>query len=123
MTEGALKCEKCSELVDMLPHMCPPKVQPGRKDDVGKPRWDLMPPIAEETVIGVLTFGAKKYAPEDWRKVEGWRWRYYRAALGHIKSWWLGEWADGESGAPHLAHAICCLLFLLELEIERRGKK
>lgn len=88
----------------------------GRKDDAGKPRFDLMPPFAWKAVIDVLTFGAGKYAPENWRKVEGWRWRYYRACLGHVWAWWTGERLDKDSGLPHLAHAVCCLLFLLELD-------
>lgn len=88
----------------------------GRKDDAGKPRFDLFPSKAEKAIVDVLTFGANKYAPDNWRKVEGWRWRYYRAARGHIWAWATGEKLDKESGLPHLAHAVCCLLFLLELD-------
>lgn len=88
----------------------------GMKLDAGKPRWDLIPPLALEDVARVLEFGARKYAPDNWRKVEGWRWRYLRAGIGHIYSHLRGERMDLESGFPHLAHAICCLLFVLELE-------
>jgi hypothetical protein len=103
---------------------------PGRKDDTGKPRFDLMPLHAYKAVIDVLTYGAGKYAPENWRKVEGWRWRYYRAALGHIWKWAAGEWLDTDpdaagnvSNLPHLAHACCCLLFILELDTSEGEKK
>lgn len=89
----------------------------GRKLDAGKPRFDLMPLHAYKAVVDVLTYGAGKYAPENWRKVDGWRWRYYRAALGHIYAWAVGERLDAESGLPHLAHAVCCLLFILELDV------
>lgn len=88
----------------------------GLKLDEGKTRYDLLPAASLEHVAQVLTFGAKKYAPDNWRKVDGWRWRYYRAALGHLLAWWRGEKLDQESGLPHLAHAACCVLFLLELE-------
>jgi hypothetical protein len=109
------------DVAQPTPLESPPAV--GMKFDTGKPRWDLMPPIAEKAVVDVLTYGAGKYAPENWRKVEGWRWRYWRAAKGHIWKWATGEWLDEESGQPHLAHAICCLLFIIELETERREKK
>lgn len=90
--------------------------EPGQKLDDGKPRWDLLPPKALHEVVLVLTFGANKYSPDNWRQVPGWRWRYFRAALGHLWSWWRGEERDLESGLPHLAHAACCVLFLLDLD-------
>ena len=31
----------------------------------------------------------------------------------HLQAWWSGERLDKESGLPHLAHAVCCLLFLM----------
>lgn len=88
----------------------------GRKDDAEKPRYDLIPFKALDQVVGVLTYGAQKYAPENWRKVEGWRWRYLAASLRHLTKWASGEKIDPESGHPHLAHALCCLFFLAELD-------
>lgn len=93
------------------------KVEAGRKDDAGKPRFDLLPWVALEQVARVLEFGARKYAPDNWRKVKGWRWRYFRAAIGHLAKWKAGEKLDAESGLSHLAHAACCLLFMLELDV------
>lgn len=90
----------------------------GTKYDKDKVRLDLIPPIALLLVGGVLTYGAKKYAPENWRKVKGWRWRYIGAALRHLLTYMQGERQDPESGHPHLAHAACCLLFILELDAE-----
>ena len=85
----------------------------GEKKDAGKPRWDLLPfgPVSE--VVDVLTFGAAKYAPDNWQKVPDARARYFAAALRHLTAWWNGERADPETGLSHLAHASCCLLFLL----------
>ena len=88
----------------------------GVKHDSEKTRLDLLPPVSLELVGQVLTHGAKKYSPQNWRHVEGWRWRYTAAALRHLVAWMRGERADAESGLPHLAHALCCLMFLLELD-------
>lgn len=85
---------------------------PGRKHDAGKPRWDLLPWGPLEDVAKVLEFGARKYAPNNWQKVEGGGWRYLRAGLGHLAARARGERLDPESGLPHLAHAVCCCLFL-----------
>ena len=89
----------------------------GIKGDVAKPRWDLLPWEAAESIVAVLTYGAKKYAPDNWRRVDGGRWRYYGAALRHLVAWWRGERVDPESGLHHLAHAGCCVLFLLALDM------
>lgn len=88
----------------------------GVKHDQGKPRFDLLPPRAVEAVARVLEFGARKYAPGNWQKVQGGRWRYTRAALGHVFAYVKGEQKDPESGENHLAHAACCVLFLLDFE-------
>ena len=85
----------------------------GRKYDGEKLRWDLLPWEPTEEVVKVLTFGAKKYAPNNWKYVPGRRWRYIGAAYRHLKAWICGEKLDVETGLHHLAHAACCLLFLL----------
>ena len=90
----------------------------GQKHDAEKPRYDLVPPQALEWIAQVLTYGAHKYAPENWRKVDGWRWRYFSAAMRHLWAWQKGERYDQESTLPHLAHALCCLMFMLELDVQ-----
>jgi hypothetical protein len=87
----------------------------GRKDDGGKLRFDLIPPRAEELIVQVLTYGAKKYAPENWRVVPNAVERYTAAYRRHMNKLAQGEELDPESGLPHLAHAATSLLFLLEL--------
>lgn len=86
------------------------------KNDAGKWRFSLVPLCALRSVIAVLEFGATKYAPDNWKTVPDARRRYFDAAIRHITAWWSGETADSESGEHHLAHAICCLLFLLWIE-------
>lgn len=90
----------------------------GRKFDQGKRRFSLIPLKALYAVMDVLEYGAKKYAPGNWRKVPDARTRYYDAAIRHITAWWGGETCDPESGLHHLGHACCCLVFLLALELE-----
>jgi hypothetical protein len=89
----------------------------GSKYDKDKAMWGLLPPVATGSEVDVLTYGAKKYAPENWRKVKGWRWRYLDAAFRHLFAYMRGEFNDPESGLPHLAHVLCCVKFLLELEM------
>jgi len=93
----------------------------GRKDDNGKTRYDLLPPLALDDIAQVLTFGAQKYAPENWRKVEDPAARYFAAAQRHLWASKRGELYDAESGVSHLAHAACCIMFLLELERGEHG--
>lgn len=85
------------------------------KHDETKRRWDLMPWVALQSIVDVLQFGAMKYGDNNWRTVEHGKRRYFAAAMRHLVAWALGEETDRESGLPHLAHAACCLLFMMEL--------
>ena len=85
------------------------------KADDGKVRAELLPPRAILAIARVLTFGAKKYAPENWRKC-GDPTRYTGAALRHVLAYMGGEQRDAESGEHHLAHAACCLMFIVDIE-------
>jgi hypothetical protein len=89
----------------------------GTKHDNGKPRWDLLQWTALSSVVDVMTFGATKYAPDNWRLVPDWRARYSAALMRHFAAWRRGEQFDGESGLPHLAHVAWNALSLLELEL------
>lgn len=91
-----------------------------KKYDTGKPRYGLIPPLAEEELAKVLTFGAEKYEPDNWRKVDDLS-RYVDATLRHISAYRKGSSFDDESGLHHLAHAMCCLAFITELELEKQN--
>jgi hypothetical protein len=93
--------------------------EPGMKFDGGKPRWDLLPFDAVAKMVDVLTVGAAKYTAENWRLVPDANARYFAALLRHLSAWKQGERDDPETGLPHLAHAGCCVLFLLALELKR----
>ena len=84
----------------------------GYKADEDKPDWSLLPLDVVEDSVRVLTVGALKYSPDNWKLVEGARDRYFAAAMRHLTAWQFGELTDRETGLPHLAHASCCLLFL-----------
>lgn len=88
----------------------------GNKNDNGKLPWHLLPFPAVEKIIQVLQYGAGKYGENNWKHVKNQRHRYFSALCRHIFAWWKGEKTDPESGFSHLAHAGCCLLFLLDRE-------
>ena len=79
---------------------------------------NLLPPKAIVEVAKVLTFGAEKYDAENWRKLDDLQNRYTAGALRHIFAHMDGEKLDPETGLSHMAHALCCLLFKLEIELE-----
>lgn len=96
----------------------------GIKFDDGKLRHDLLPNYPIHETIKVLMYGAEKYDDHNWKKVLNLRARYYNACKRHIDDWWEGEQLDtGDennpgSGLHHLAHAMCCLIFLMQAEKE-----
>ncbi len=94
----------------------PNKFTTGNKHDSGKPLMGAVPPNALLAVARVLTFGAEKYGRDNWRQVENAETRYLDAALRHINAYQRGEAVDPESGGSHLAHAVCSLMFMLELQ-------
>lgn len=89
----------------------------GAKHDAGKLKWSLLPLDALREVLRVLHFGADKYGEFNWEFVDNKHERYFNAALRHLTAWWDGELADEESGFSHLAHAACCVLFLLASDV------
>ncbi len=91
----------------------------GVKYDKDKPMWSLVPMRPMEEVVGVLTYGAQKYSPDNWKNVDDAEQRYFNAAMRHIWAWRQGEQFDIESHKSHLAHAMCCLLFLMAFDNEK----
>jgi hypothetical protein len=92
----------------------------GVKYDGEKPMMQLLPPRATVEVAKVLTLGAKKYAPDNWKKLDNLPARYTGAALRHIFEYMIDpEAIDPESGVTVLAHAVCDLLFIIEDKLEK----
>jgi hypothetical protein len=87
----------------------------GKKFDGGKLRYDLLPVKPIEDVTKVITFGANKYGDNNWKQLNNARERYYAACARHIAEYRKGNQIDDESGLPHLAHAMCNIIFIMEL--------
>ena len=85
------------------------------KHDQDKLPLHLLSTEALNQTAAVLKFGAEKYAEHNWRKGFAWS-RPLAAAMRHITAFNNGEDRDPESGLSHLAHAACCIMFLLEFE-------
>jgi len=92
------------------------------KFDRGKIRFSLIPLNALRAIGEVLEFGANKYSANSWKKVRPYA-RYYDSALRHLYAWKEGEKKDPESDLSHLAHAACCVIFLLWFSLKGKGKK
>ena len=89
------------------------------KYDQDKAPMSLLSSEALHQTAMVLAFGKEKYAAHNWRN--GFEWsRPLSAALRHILAFQDGEDRDPESGLSHLAHAMCCIMFLLEFEKTHR---
>ena len=88
----------------------------GLKFDDAKLRWDLLPMECVEEVVKVLSFGSRKYAPNNWKAVEQGSERYYAALMRHLVAYRKGEEIDPESGLSHLSHVMCNLVFLIWLD-------
>jgi hypothetical protein len=85
------------------------------KFDQDKLPLNLLSTEAMNQTAAVLAFGAQKYAEHNWRAGFAWS-RPLAAAMRHITAFNDGEDRDPESGLSHLAHAACCIMFLLEFE-------
>jgi hypothetical protein len=116
---GTNACEKCLQITSFSSEPSKAKTSDtGKKFDADKTQYHLMPLHALEQVNLVLMHGANKYGEHNWKEVEGWKHRYYNAALRHLFAWQSGEQHDPETNITHLAHAICSLMFLIEKENE-----
>lgn len=119
-------CEDCqASLIEASIHKVV-VVEQFMKFDSGKLNYDLIPPSWIELDAEVLTKGAQKYKPNNWKEVDPKEiMRYYSAAMRHIQDWkkfMEGHpdghlFDDGEMGigTHHLANARTNLGFLLTL--------
>lgn len=92
----------------------------GVKDNVNKPRLDLIPSLPLFKAGEVLAFGARKYKPHNWRLGLSWL-ETYGSLQRHLWAWLDGEDDDRESGYTHMAHAMCQMLFLAEYVFRGTG--
>ena len=92
----------------------------GTKFDSEKLRPSLLPIESLEVVTKVLMFGSAKYSDHNWKIVPNARARYIDAAMRHLMAVVREEENDAESGLSHVAHCICCLLFVLWFDIKEQ---
>lgn len=90
-------------------------MEEGLKFDNGKPQFRLIPQYSLEEVAKVMTYGALKYSPDNWKYVPDAYNRYIDAALRHINKDLQNEHLDLESNLEHLAHAVSSLLMAMEV--------
>lgn len=107
-------CPTCAELLWKAGIDDIEVVEAFMKFDGDKLRYDLIPPSTMKALAEVLTFGARKYKPNNWKECADTD-RYIAALYRHLEAWRAGEEKDEESGMPHLWHAITNLAFLVEL--------
>lgn len=82
----------------------------GKKDDEGKLRYDLIPPIPLQELARVYTIGAKKYGDYNWQNGIAYS-RIIAALLRHLYKWILGEEYDPD-GQHHLDSVAWCAFAL-----------
>ncbi len=90
-----------------------PKTDKALRFDDGKVRLDLVSPTAIHELAKVLTFGASKYAPNNWRGGMKWS-RVIGSLKRHLNAIESGEDHDKETGILHIAHVMCNAMFLTD---------
>lgn len=77
-------------------------------------RMDLVPPLAMLKASEILKMGADRYGEGNWKKIS------IPSHLNHAISH-LFLHLSGDQSEDHLSHAVCRLMFALDLE--ESGKK
>lgn len=76
----------------------------------GKRKWSLVHFESIEPMVEVLEFGAKKYAPDNWKKGLDKR-EILESMQRHLAKLMDGEAKDSESGISHMGHIMCNAMF------------
>ena len=92
-----------------------------KKDDIGKPRYDLVPVQPMDALAKLYGVGADKYGERNWEKGTNWG-RFFAAMLRHAFSWWRGEQYDPVDGQHHLIAVAWNAFALYEYERRKIGK-
>ena len=85
----------------------------GKKNDLGKLRYDLLEPGPLREVVKVITYGANEYGERNWQQLQNFEARYFAAEMRHFEARRDGVVKCPDSGLYHTAHAAVNNLFLL----------
>lgn len=126
LNEDEALCKECGEIVNKINPVCKcikkrgilkTETKEGNPDfikfDTGKLQMSLVEPAFVEGTAKILTIGAQKYAPNNWKllpkeDID----RYKDALLRHLYAYLSGEKFDPETKEPHLDHISCNVMFL-----------
>lgn len=105
-------CDNCSAYIKRVNISKVIIVDNFLKFDAGKLMYNLIPPEASKALAEVLTYGAKKYKPGNWKECKDTD-RYIAALIRHLEAHRMGELRDEESGMLHMAHVLTNAAFII----------
>jgi len=76
----------------------------------GKDEWKLVHFLSLTPMIRVLMYGAKKYAPDNWKKQMSKK-TILNSLMRHATSLMDGETHDRETNLHHIGHIMCNCMF------------
>jgi len=92
----------------------------GVRYNQGKLLFNLIEPEFEKQLAEVMTFGAKKYDINNWKKIPKHKGidDCKNSLMRHFNAYRRGEFIDEDSGKPHLACLAVNSMFLYWYETE-----
>jgi hypothetical protein len=85
-------------------------MEKGQRFNEGKPKWSLVHFGSLLGMVRVLMFGARKYAPDNWKKEMDMK-ELLESAMRHLTAAIDGEELDAETGETHISHMMCNGMF------------
>ena len=91
----------------------------GIKYDKGKIRYNLIPVSPLRELGRTYTFGANKYAANNWQKLDNFEDRYLSALVRHLEARRSGQIINKEDGNLfHMAQVAFCAFAILWMDIK-----
>lgn len=86
------------------------------KDAAGRAKlnYSYCPSCVEQYAALAFTEGKEKYGRYNWRVTPVYASVYRDAAKRHMELWWNGEWADPDTGVPHLASVLASIGIIID---------
>ena len=77
------------------------QMEQGKRFNLGKPKWSLVPQSALIPAVRSFEYGANKYGPHNWKKGLPMS-EICESLKRHLDAYMEGEEIDKESGLPHI---------------------